>query len=70
MLQIYLHVLYNEDILDEAVILNWHSNPGNHDDHIVESQKKPLREMVLIIINIHNNSNELFKFILINFLWC
>ncbi|KAK3711933.1 hypothetical protein QZH41_009445 [Actinostola sp. cb2023] len=46
MLQVYLHHLYNEDVLDETVILHWHANPDTHDDQVVESQKTQLREMV------------------------
>lgn len=46
MLQIYLHHLYNLDLLEETVILNWHANSGVHEDYVVESQKKLLREMV------------------------
>ena len=48
MLQVYLHHLYNHDILEEAVILRWHDNPGTHDDYAVESQKTQLREMVIL----------------------
>ncbi|XP_031572968.1 translation initiation factor eIF-2B subunit epsilon-like [Actinia tenebrosa] len=50
MLQIYLNHLYNVDLLEETVILSWHANPGVHDDHVVESQKKLLRERVLPFI--------------------
>ncbi|EDO32039.1 predicted protein [Nematostella vectensis] len=44
-LQVCLHLLYEMDVLDEAVILHWHAHPGpSNDDQAMEEQKRDLRQ--------------------------
>ena len=45
--QAFLNFLYDEDVLDESVILRWHSREhGNLEDPSLEKQRKQLKQQV------------------------